>query len=154
MSSHLQTNQLRQNERKEITRQDLEADEASRCATDLGEVQPNILGEIQIRLPGSYSARDTATREFKDALRRQRGFDFVVPSGHLRLIPIGIGEEAGTSRELDFRGGAAKLHLAAIGDDATRALKEFPAERLVTLELVTRNGESLSFPLFLSGPPP
>jgi len=122
-------------------------DEATRCFTDLGESAPNITGRVQIRLPGTSHHPDTARRDFASRLRRERGFDFDVPAGRLRLQEVGA--DPGEAREVDFEGGSARLSLVAPGSDAERLLGGLPDVRRLLLELESPDGTTVRLPLAL-----
>ena len=122
---------------------DLEAGEASRCFDEMGRRQPNLVGWVDIHLPG-HSRPDTAERDFKTELRRGRGFTFEITGSRLRIEPIG--SDAGPPRLLDLRGGEAKLELLLEGMDETRLLADFSSPRKLVLRLRPRAGTGWPVP--------
>lgn len=128
---------------------ELEVADARRCFTDFGTDVPNLRGTLQIRLPGP-SRSDTAVRDFRNALKRNQGFEFRIVSGSLQIQAIG--QPAAPARSLDFSGGEAELREVAPGSDASRLLAEFASPRKVHLRLATREGETLELDMFLSAP--
>lgn len=126
---------------------DLDADDASRCFTELGGDSPNITGSIQIRLPGNWRP-ELAARDFREQLRRKQGFEFDVPAGGLRIGKIS--QPPGPSRVVDFRGGSVSLRALDPGSDSERLLADFESPRKLLLELSARDGTKLSFPLYMT----
>ena len=126
---------------------DLEADEASRCFTELGGDSPNITGSVQIRLLGKWRS-ETAERDMREQLRRKQGFEYDVPAGALRIGAIG--QPASPSRVVDFRGGTATLRALDPGSDSERLLAAFDSPRKLMLELSARDGTKLAFPLYMT----
>ena len=124
---------------------DLAADDASRCFDELGRPQPNLLGWVDIHLPG-HSRPDTAERDFKNELRRKRGFTFEIAQGRLQLEPIGA--DAGSAKTVNFGGGEAKLELLQPGMDEARLLADFVSPRKLVLRLSAPDGTEFVFPLF------
>ncbi len=127
---------------------DLQAEGASRCVNALGEPEPNLEGLLRITLQ-TPSRPDVATRDFKDALRRDRGFEFAILSGALRITPVGGQEAAG--RTVDFSGGTARLVGIRAGTDAARILADFRSPRKLELTLRARSGEEVRLRLFQTG---
>lgn len=111
---------------------DLEAEQATRCFSDLGSEEPNLVGTLEISFPGP-SRPDTARRDFDAALRRSGGFSFRVERGRLRVEPIGAGSDG--AREVDFAGGSATISRVERGSDAARRLGEIPGRRRLRLVL-------------------
>ena len=126
---------------------DLEPGAATRCFDDFGEPEPNILGGVEIHYVGSTNP-EHARRDFKEALRRKRGFEFVIGSGHLKLQEVA--QPPVPPETVDFARGRASLRLIAPGSDAARLLDDFRSPRKLMLELQTHDGRQLSFPLFLT----
>jgi hypothetical protein len=129
-----------------ITFTDLETENASRCFTELAGDVPNVLGWIHIRLPGRHRT-DTAQRDFRDALRRKRGFEFDITSGKVGIQPV---TQPPTDVKLHrFTGGKARLIVIEPGSDSAKLLGGFPTPRKLLLELENRGGAKLSFPLYV-----
>ncbi|MBW2295564.1 MAG: hypothetical protein JRG89_21465 [Deltaproteobacteria bacterium] len=128
---------------------DLEAEEATRCFTEIGGSSPNITGELVVRHP-TIKPRDTAMRDFKAELRRKRGYDLEIISGRLLVSEVGV--EAKAPESLDFRGGQMRVRLLRPGSDGVRLLESLPSPRKVTLEFETRTGRVFSFPASLARP--
>lgn len=126
---------------------DLEPGAATRCFDDFGEPEPNIKGSLEIHHVGGHHP-ESARRDFKEALRRNRGFDFVVGSGQLQLQKVG--PPPASPETIDFTRGSASLRLIAPGSDAARLLADFGSPRKLLLKLRTREGRQLDFPLFLT----
>lgn len=126
---------------------DLEVEEATRCFTELSGDVPNIVGSLQIRLPGPWR-HDSVRRDFEEQLRRKRGFEFDVESGGLRIQPVT--RPASPVRGVDFRGGTAVLRQVEPNTDSERLLADFPSPRKLLLEISARDGTKLSFPLYMT----
>jgi hypothetical protein len=126
---------------------DLEVDEASRCFAELVGDVPNVTGSIQIHLLSSRRS-DTARRDFREWLRRKRGFEFRIAAGGLKLQPVT--QPPSPARGVDFRGGHASLRTLEPGSDDSRLLAPFPSPRKLLLELTARDGTKLSFPLYMT----
>jgi hypothetical protein len=126
---------------------DLEPGSATRCFNDFGKPEPNIIGSLEIYYVGSDHP-ESARRDFKEALRRKRGFEFAIASGHLRLQEVA--QPPGPSETVDFARGRAALRLIAPGSDEERLLADFRSPRKALLELRTHDGRQLAFPLFLT----
>lgn len=124
---------------------DLEVPGAARCFDELGNPQPNVIGQVQIRLLG-HSRSDTARRDFKAALRRDNGFEFYIASGPLRIQTVGEAEV----RKTDFRKGKVRLSFIAAGSDAARMLGDLRGLRKLQLELEAPDGTRLQFPLLMT----
>lgn len=129
---------------------DLEAQDATRCFTEIGGESPNITGELVVR-HAITKIRDTANRDFKLELKRKRGFDLDIVSGNLVFAKVGSGAQA--PKRVDFRGGSFRIHILRRGTDALRLLQDLPSPRQVMLEFETRAGERHAFPASLSKPP-
>jgi hypothetical protein len=130
----------------QITFVDLEPGAAKRCFNDFGQPEPNLVGSLEIRHLGSHHP-ESARRDFKEALRRKQGFEFAITSGHLRLQEVQ--QPPAPTEIVDFARGRAKLRLIAPGSDAARRLADFRSPRKLLLDLQTRDGRQLSFPLVL-----
>ena len=128
---------------------DLEVQDASRCFTELAGDTPNVTGSLLIRLPGRHAA-ESAQRDFRESLRRTRGFEFRVAGGRLQIQAVT--QPASPVRAVDFAGGRAALREVLDGSDTGRLLAPFRSPRKLLLELTARDGTELSFPLYLSDP--
>jgi len=126
---------------------EMEVDKATRCFDDLGQPAPNLQGHLELRLPGRARS-DSAVREFKTRLRRDRGFRFDIVSGKIRKQVVGAPELAPSV--LDFSGGRARFERIQPGTDAARLLSDFDSPRKLQLTLTDRDGHTLALPLFLS----
>lgn len=124
---------------------DIDAGEAQRCVTALGDDAPNVVGRLEFYLPGR-SRPDTASRDFAIALRREGGFAYDVREGQLRIESVGDGS---APRVVDFRGGQARIHQVRPATDAARLLGDLPSPRKLLLELEAPDGTKLRFPLAL-----
>ena len=128
---------------------DLDVDKASRCFAELVGDVPNVTGSVQIYLATSRRS-DTARRDFRESLRRKRGFEFRIAEGGLRLQPVT--QPPSSARGVDFGGGRASLRTIAPGSDESRLLAPFPSPRKLLLELSARDGTKLLFPLYMTEP--
>ncbi len=128
---------------------DLEVEDASRCFTELAGDTPNVMGSLLIRLPGRHRV-ETAQRDFRESLRRTRGFEFGIAGGVLRIQPVT--QPPSPVRAVDFTGGSAKLSEVREGSDIARLLAPFGSPRELLLEVAARDGTELSVPLYLSPP--
>ena len=128
---------------------DLAPGRASRCVNALGEPEPNLEGSVLITLR-ARSRPDVANRDFKEALRRDGGFDFAVVSGVLRITPISA--DGARPRTVDFAGGTARLAAVRRGSDAARMLADFRSPRKLVLTLRSPGGEEIRLHLFQTGP--
>lgn len=124
---------------------DMRADGAARCIDATGRHLPNLTGKIQLRRPGR-SHPETALRDFKRALREDRGFEFDIAAGKLKVQPISL--PPSDPSIVDYSGGKARLDLVMPATDAQRALADFPSPRKLVLSILPRAGEPLVLPLF------
>jgi hypothetical protein len=132
-----------------ITFVDLKTEDASRCFTELAGDVPNVLGWVHIRLPGRHGP-DTAQRDFREAMRRKRGFEFDISAAKLGIQPVTQPPSAVSFHR--FTGGKARMVAVRPGSDSARLLGGFPTPRKLLLELETREGTKLSFPLYVPEP--
>ena len=128
---------------------DMQVDDASRCFNATGEGLPNVIGTLKIRLPGRPHP-ETALRDFKLAIRRERGFDFEIVGGSLSIRDVTSPPSA--PRVVDFRGGHAGLHRALPATDEARELADFGSPRKAVLKIEARDRTRLSFPIFMTAP--
>jgi len=127
---------------------DLDTPTADRCFNELGDEELNVVGSVQFRLR-SRSRPDTATHDFKAEMRRNKGFEFHITAGQLRISPPGASKEA-APEPVDFRGGSAKLVEIARGSDTARLLGDLRGLRKLMLELKAPSGETLRMPLVMT----
>ncbi len=123
---------------------DLEAEDASRCFSELGSEEPNVIGTLEITLEAP-SRPDIARYDFESALRRAGGFTFRIERGRLRFLPVS-GDAEG-AREVDFAGGSARLVRVERGSDLARLLSEIPGRRRLRLVLKAPDGTQAEFAL-------
>lgn len=121
--------------------------EAERCFSSLGAEEPDVEGTLAFALNGR-SRPDTARRDFMATLKRERGFEFDIREGRLRVTQVGSGEEP---RVVDFAGGTLHLRHVPPGSDTERRLAEFRAKRKLLLTLEAEDGTELVFPLVQYG---
>ncbi len=124
---------------------DLDPGEATRCMDATGKQVPNLSGKIQLRRDG-HQHPETARRDFKRALKQDKGFEYRIVSGALKIQPVEI--PAAESRLLDFQGGRARLSVVFPATDAARTLTDFPSGRKLLLTLESGDGEVFVLPLF------
>lgn len=127
----------------------LEADGASRCFDALGGDEPDLVGAFFVSLP-TRSRSDLATRDFKEALRREGGFSFEIERGELRAR--GVAEAPETERSVELAGGRAHLRRIEPGSDAARLLADLAGPRKLELVIEAPEGERFRFPLVQTGP--
>jgi hypothetical protein len=126
---------------------DLEVDNASRCFAELVGDVPNIIGSLQIDLRAPRRS-DTARRDFRESLRRKRGFEFQIIAGRLKLQAVT--QPPSPARAVDFSGGRAFLRSLEPGSDESRLLSAFSSPRKLLLEISAEDGTKLSFPLYMT----
>ncbi len=124
---------------------DMEPGTATRCTDDTGRDLPNVLGELELRNL-SRPHPDTAKRDFKQSLKRDRGFDFQISNGILRTRTVKLPAEEW--KAIDFRKGSASISVIFPATDAQRALAPFHSQRKILLTIVAPTGEKLAFALF------
>lgn len=124
---------------------DMRVEEATRCIDPLGRPQPNIQGRLELRLPGSTQS-DRAMREFKRALQRDKGFQFKIASGSLKVQAVKKPQPE--AQVFDLTGGTVELSLIGPGSDAARQLAPFKSERKLLLTIDTEPLSGLMLPLF------
>ena len=125
---------------------DMRPEDATRCVNSVGRGIPNAIGRLRLtRVDRPHP--ETGSRDFKQGLRKDRGFDFRIASGVLKLQDVT--EEPSEPRIVDFVGGAGRIGLVLPATDGQRELADFqsPRKRLLTLE--SPGGETLVFPIFV-----
>ena len=125
---------------------DLQPDEATRCVNSMGQKQPNILGKLRLQIPGKPHP-ETAKRDFKRRLKRDKAFDLEIVEGRLKLQEVAIPTPPATVE--NFRGGQATLGPAMPATDAARELALFKSQRKMILTLKSSSGTLIELPLFL-----
>lgn len=123
---------------------DLEVPEATKCHSDVGGDEPNVVGRLRFE-HDARSRPDTARYEFKKALEREGGFTFQVEAGTLRVGPAAAKPEA--LEAVEFAGGTLEVSRIEPGTDAARRLADFGRTRKLRLELEAPDGTSLAFDL-------
>jgi len=126
---------------------DMRPDQATRCIDSKGTPQPNILGQLQVKLPGT-SHPETASRDFKRAMQRDKGFSLDVSEGTLKLQTVAV--PAPDPQIVDYRGGTASLRLVLPATDADRELAPFPSPQKLVLIVERQDRPRIELPLFLA----
>ena len=130
---------------------DMRPEDATRCVNAMGQPQPNILGKLLLQLPGT-SHPETAARDFKRTLKRDKGFDLDITEGVLKLQDVAMPPPE--PRLVDFRGGKASIRLVFPATDADRELAPFPSPRKSVLAVESKDGERIELPIFLASEDP
>ncbi|MCH2187611.1 hypothetical protein MK280_17290 [Myxococcota bacterium] len=125
---------------------DLQPEDATRCVNSIGKTQPNIWGKVWLQIPGKPHP-ETAKRDFKRRLKRDKAFDLEIADGRLKLQGVAIPTPKATVES--FRGGRATLGPAMPATDAARELALFKSQRKMLLTLESPSGTVLELPLFL-----
>lgn len=126
---------------------EMKTDRASRCFTDLGAKVVNLKGTLKIRLPGPPRP-DSARRELKGILKRERAVTFDVVSGVLQETPVGKADAE--PRSIDFAGGTARFERVHEGSDTERLLADYQSPRKLRLEVRSTDGTIIDLPIFLA----
>lgn len=124
---------------------DLHVGGATRCVDSLGRALPNVVGTVLARYPGRPHP-ETAKRDFREAMKRKKGFQLDVKEGLLKIVPVG--SAAGPGDTVDFKQGELEISLVYPATDAARELAPFQSGRKMVLTLQSPSGEKLSLPLF------
>jgi hypothetical protein len=127
-----------------ITFYDLEAPPATTCGGLTSGVEPNVIGVLELAFDGR-SRPDTGPVDFRNALRREGGFDFRIAAGQLRIGPAGEAVDGFLAH--DYSGGTAHVRSVAPGSDAERRLAPYFPRRMLTLELEAKDAPPLRFEL-------
>jgi hypothetical protein len=122
---------------------DLEAPLGTRCSSVSGANEPNLTGFLELVWDGR-TRPDTGEVDFRNTLRREGGFDFLIETGRLRITPTEAGAEA---RIVDFAGGSARLEAVRRGSDAARRLAAFGGQAHKVLRLEAAGAPALLFDL-------
>jgi len=125
---------------------DMQVDDAERCFDLVGHDLPNLVGKLQLRFNGT-SHGEMIQRDFERAIKKDRGFEFVVLGGGLRVEPVGPAK--GEPAKVSFKGGEAWLRQPARASDSERALADFDSPRKLELDVRTQDGTRQTLPLFL-----
>jgi hypothetical protein len=123
---------------------DMRPGDATRCVNAMGVDLPNLTGKLQLRRPGRDHP-ETAARDFKKALREDRGFDFEIFSGRLRVQHVS--DPPSAPEVVDFSGGRASVSVVMPATDAQRELAHFVSSRKHVLTIERKSGERLVFPI-------
>lgn len=126
---------------------DMKPGKATRCIDSTGAPQPNVQGKLLLGVPG-IPHPETATRDFKRALQRDKGFVLEVTEGVLKTQDVAV--PPASPRLVDYRGGEASLRLVLPATDAARELAPFPSPRKLVLIVESERGARLELPLFLA----
>ena len=124
---------------------DIRPGPATRCMDATGTRVPNLIGSLELQRP-RHRHPETAKRDFKRALKQDKGFEYRVAGGTLEVQVVEV--PAPSPRVLDFEGGTATLSLVFPATDAALALSDFPTSRKLVLTLKSSQGETLVLPLF------
>lgn len=124
---------------------DLHVDGATRCVDSRGQAVPNVVGTVLARHPGRPHP-ETAQRDFRNALKRKKGFELEVVDSRVKIRPLDGASSA--AEEVDFRRGKLDLSLIYPATDPARELAPFKSQRKFLLTLKAPSGEVLSLPLF------
>lgn len=130
---------------------DMKPEGASRCINAMGAPQPNALGKLLLQVPGTPHP-ETAARDFKRTLKRQKYFDLDVTEGVVKLQEVAT--PPAEPKIVDFRGGRARIGPVLPATDAARELAPFESPRNVLLVVEAPDGERLVLPLFLASEDP
>lgn len=124
---------------------DLHPGDATRCVDTRGRSLPNLIGSVRARYPGRPHPA-TAKRDFRETLKRNKGFELDVIEGSVRFEPVG--PEAGEARMVDFTRGKLVLSRVYPATDPFRELAPFKSGRKFLLTLKAPSGEVLILPVF------
>lgn len=130
---------------------DLDAPPDTRCTSFSGQAEPNVIGTLELVWDGR-TRPDTGEVDFRNALRREGGFDFKIEAGRLRIGAVEAGRAG--ERVVDFAGGVARASQVPRGSDTARRLAAFGGQRHLALEVTAPDGARLSFDLVELDPPP
>ena len=124
---------------------DLHPGEATRCVDTRGTSLPNLIGGVRARYPGRPHP-ETAKRDFREALKRKKGFELDVVEGSVRFESVGPGAEE--ARLVDFARGKLVISRVYPATDPARELAPFKSGRKFLLTLKAPSGEVLVLPVF------
>jgi hypothetical protein len=130
---------------------DMRPETATRCIDSTAAPQPNVFGKLLLQLPGTPHP-ETAMRDFKRGLSRDKGFSLDLTEGILKIQDIAV--PTPEARLVDFRGGKGSLRLVLPATDADRELSAFKSPKKLVLSLEAPGGERLVLPLFLASEDP
>jgi hypothetical protein len=130
---------------------DMKPGEATRCIDSTGAPQPNVQGKLLLGVPGTPHP-ETATRDFKRALQRDKGFVLEVTEGVLKMQDVAVPRPS--PRLVDYRGGKASLRRVLPATDAERELAPFPSPRKLVLIVESEGHTPLELPIFLASDDP
>ena len=124
---------------------DMEVEGAGRCFDTLGRAMPNLIGKLYLRVPGR-SRPDTARRDFRHALERDKAFTFEVVRGALKVRDVTL--PPSEPRVEDWRGAEVRISIVTPASFADRELAPFRSPRKALMELKRREGLALELPIF------
>jgi len=124
---------------------DFKPGDATRCIDATGNSVPNVVGRLELRRERNRHP-ETAQRDFKRMLQKDKGFTYTVAEGSLSIQSVNT--TPAPPRDVGFAGGKLKLSLIYPATDADRALLDFPSERKILLTLKSRDGTVIEMPLF------
>ena len=123
---------------------DLEAPLGTSCGGVSSQLEPNVIGAIELVFQGR-TRPDTGELDFRNALRRDGGFDFPIAQGRVRVGPAGVPKE--DLATVDYTGGTARIESVPPGSDTARRLASFHADRQLRMELTADGVAKLVFEL-------
>jgi hypothetical protein len=127
-----------------ITFYDLDAPPGTRCSSISGQAEPNVIGALELVWDGR-TRPDTGEVDFRNLLRHERGLDFRIDSGRLRVGDVEAGRPG--ERVVDFAGGTARVEPVVRGSDAARRLAGLGGQRQLGLAIEAPDHLRLSFDL-------
>ena len=130
---------------------DIRPGPATRCMDATGTPVPNLIGKLELQRP-RHRHPETAKRDFKRALKQDKGFEYRVAGGTLEVQVVEV--PAPEPQVLDFEAGTAPLSLVFPATDAALALSDFATTRKLVLTLKSSEGETFVLPLFDPSAPP
>ena len=124
---------------------DIQPGTATRCMDATGAGVPNIVGKLELRRSG-HRHPETARRDFKRALKQDKGFTYQISKGVLSLQEVA--SPSAKARLVDFRGGSLTLSLIFPATDPARELADFSSDRKLLLTAESSQGDRIILPLF------
>lgn len=124
---------------------DLDSPGETRCYSEEGEPEQNLIGVLEIIHEARRDRTDLAEREFTELLRREGGFRFKIKTGVLRQGTPGVDPE--DLALVDYSEGTLEVRQVERGQDAFRRLADFGDRRKLTLRIEAPDGTTLRFDL-------